>query len=242
MSRDELVERFTLERVGASPATFDYKKLDWMNGVYLRALPPEAYADAAGRVPPRAGLRLGRGARAPRGAARAGEDRAPRRVPRLRRLPLRRRRARPGRAATAGAAVLGPRRGGARRRSSRSRRSRSRPRCAGSPSGSSSRRARRSSRSGSRSPARRSRRGSSRASSCWGASGRSARIASAARGGGSGLGARERVDRALELRHARRRNCGDGCGSLACIAARAGGRGGPRRQPGCLLARLTFDW
>ena len=46
MSRDELVERFTLERVGASPATFDYEKLDWMNGVYLRALPPEAYADA----------------------------------------------------------------------------------------------------------------------------------------------------------------------------------------------------
>jgi glutamyl-tRNA synthetase len=46
MSRDELVERFRLERVGASPATFDYKKLDWMNGMYLRALPPEAYADA----------------------------------------------------------------------------------------------------------------------------------------------------------------------------------------------------
>ena len=46
MSRDELVERFTLERVGASPATFDYKKLDWMNGVYLRALTPEEYADA----------------------------------------------------------------------------------------------------------------------------------------------------------------------------------------------------
>jgi glutamyl-tRNA synthetase len=46
MSRDELVERFTLERVGASPATFDYKKLDWMNGVYLRALEPDEYADA----------------------------------------------------------------------------------------------------------------------------------------------------------------------------------------------------
>jgi glutamyl-tRNA synthetase len=45
MSRDELVERFTLERVGASPATFDYAKLDWMNGIYLRALPPDAYAD-----------------------------------------------------------------------------------------------------------------------------------------------------------------------------------------------------
>jgi glutamyl-tRNA synthetase len=46
MSRDELVDRFTLDRVGASPATFDYAKLDWMNGVYLRGLSPEAYADA----------------------------------------------------------------------------------------------------------------------------------------------------------------------------------------------------
>ena len=45
MSRDELVARVTLERVGSSPATFDYAKLDWMNGVYLRALPPEAYAE-----------------------------------------------------------------------------------------------------------------------------------------------------------------------------------------------------
>ncbi len=45
MSRDELVERFTLERVGSSPATFDYAKLDWMNGVYLRALPVEEYAE-----------------------------------------------------------------------------------------------------------------------------------------------------------------------------------------------------
>ena len=45
MSRDELVERFSLERVGSSPATFDYAKLDWMNGVYLRALDPAEYAD-----------------------------------------------------------------------------------------------------------------------------------------------------------------------------------------------------
>jgi glutamyl-tRNA synthetase len=44
MSRQELVERFTLERVGASPAVFDYAKLDWMNGVYLRALPPDEFA------------------------------------------------------------------------------------------------------------------------------------------------------------------------------------------------------
>jgi glutamyl-tRNA synthetase len=45
MSRDELIERFTLDRVVPSPATFDYEKLDWMNGVYLRALPPDEYAD-----------------------------------------------------------------------------------------------------------------------------------------------------------------------------------------------------
>jgi glutamyl-tRNA synthetase len=45
MSRDELIERFSLERVGSSPATFDYAKLDWMNGVYLRALPVDEYAD-----------------------------------------------------------------------------------------------------------------------------------------------------------------------------------------------------
>jgi glutamyl-tRNA synthetase len=45
MSRDELIERFTLERVLPSPAAFDYQKLDWMNGVYLRALSPDEYAD-----------------------------------------------------------------------------------------------------------------------------------------------------------------------------------------------------
>jgi glutamyl/glutaminyl-tRNA synthetase len=45
MSRNELIERFTLERVGSSPATFDYAKLDWLNGVYLRALAPAEYAD-----------------------------------------------------------------------------------------------------------------------------------------------------------------------------------------------------
>jgi glutamyl-tRNA synthetase len=45
MSRDELIKRFTLERVLPSPAAFDYQKLDWMNGVYLRALSPDEYAD-----------------------------------------------------------------------------------------------------------------------------------------------------------------------------------------------------
>jgi glutamyl-tRNA synthetase len=44
MHRHELIERFSLERVVPSPATFDYEKLDWLNGVYLRELPPEEYA------------------------------------------------------------------------------------------------------------------------------------------------------------------------------------------------------
>ncbi len=46
MSRDVLIERFSLEHVSPSPSQFDYDKLDWMNGVYLRALPVDEYADA----------------------------------------------------------------------------------------------------------------------------------------------------------------------------------------------------
>ncbi|HEV8603148.1 MAG TPA: glutamate--tRNA ligase [Gaiellaceae bacterium] len=45
MSVAELIERFTLERVGASPGVFDYQKLEHLNGVYLRALPTEEYAE-----------------------------------------------------------------------------------------------------------------------------------------------------------------------------------------------------
>jgi glutamyl-tRNA synthetase len=41
MSEEELIERFSFERVQASPAVFDYQKLDWMNGVYIRELPVE---------------------------------------------------------------------------------------------------------------------------------------------------------------------------------------------------------
>jgi glutamyl-tRNA synthetase len=44
-SRDELVRLFTLDRVGASPATFDYQKLTHLNGVYLRNLPADEYAE-----------------------------------------------------------------------------------------------------------------------------------------------------------------------------------------------------
>jgi glutamyl-tRNA synthetase len=44
-SRDDLVRLFTLERVGASPATFDYQKLTHLNGVHLRALASDQYAN-----------------------------------------------------------------------------------------------------------------------------------------------------------------------------------------------------
>jgi glutamyl-tRNA synthetase len=44
MSRDELIERFSLERVQPSPATFDYEKLNWLNGVYLRNLSEDEYS------------------------------------------------------------------------------------------------------------------------------------------------------------------------------------------------------
>jgi glutamyl-tRNA synthetase len=44
MRSDELVERFSLERVSSSPSQFDYAKLDWMNGVYLRDLPEKDFA------------------------------------------------------------------------------------------------------------------------------------------------------------------------------------------------------
>jgi glutamyl-tRNA synthetase len=44
-TREELVELFSLDRVGASPAVFDYQKLKHLNGVYLRALVSEEYAE-----------------------------------------------------------------------------------------------------------------------------------------------------------------------------------------------------
>ena len=40
MTTDELIERFSLERVSKNPAVFDEQKLRWMNGRYLRELDP----------------------------------------------------------------------------------------------------------------------------------------------------------------------------------------------------------
>jgi glutamyl-tRNA synthetase len=44
LSTQELVERFTLERVSRNPARFDETKLNWLNGVYVRALDPAELA------------------------------------------------------------------------------------------------------------------------------------------------------------------------------------------------------
>src|SRR4051812_30573827 len=44
LSTPELVERFTLDRVSRNPARFDEEKLRWLNGVYIRSLPPAALA------------------------------------------------------------------------------------------------------------------------------------------------------------------------------------------------------
>jgi len=55
-SREELIERFDLFRVNKAPAAFSYDKLDWMNGVYIRELPPEALAERLLPFLQRAGL------------------------------------------------------------------------------------------------------------------------------------------------------------------------------------------
>jgi len=39
LSTEELIERFTLERVSKNPARFDEVKLRWLNGLYIRELP-----------------------------------------------------------------------------------------------------------------------------------------------------------------------------------------------------------
>jgi glutamyl-tRNA synthetase len=41
LSTQELIERFTLERVSRNPARFDEVKLKWLNGVYIRTMPVE---------------------------------------------------------------------------------------------------------------------------------------------------------------------------------------------------------
>ncbi|MCK4298808.1 MAG: glutamate--tRNA ligase, partial [Planctomycetes bacterium] len=46
MSRQELVDNFSLERIGKTGAIFNREKLDWMNGVYIRKLTADEFFDA----------------------------------------------------------------------------------------------------------------------------------------------------------------------------------------------------
>ena len=48
LSTQELIERFSIDRVGRSPAVFDARKLRWMNGRYMRELPLEEYEQRLG--------------------------------------------------------------------------------------------------------------------------------------------------------------------------------------------------
>ncbi len=43
MSREELIAAFTLDRVQAKPAQFDFKKFEWMNAEYLKRMPAADY-------------------------------------------------------------------------------------------------------------------------------------------------------------------------------------------------------
>jgi glutamyl-tRNA synthetase len=41
ISREQFIKHFDLDRVGSSPAMWDMKKLDWMNGEYIREIPDD---------------------------------------------------------------------------------------------------------------------------------------------------------------------------------------------------------
>ncbi len=47
LSREELIQHFSLDRVGKTAAIFNREKLDWINGVYLRRLSPEEFVNQA---------------------------------------------------------------------------------------------------------------------------------------------------------------------------------------------------
>lgn len=47
LSREELIKHFSLERVSKTAAIFNKRKLEWMNGVYLRQLSPEEFVQQA---------------------------------------------------------------------------------------------------------------------------------------------------------------------------------------------------
>ena len=61
LSTPELVERFSLERVGRSAAVFDERKLRWLNGRYMREIGLDEYVDAVAGQLEREGRTAGLG-------------------------------------------------------------------------------------------------------------------------------------------------------------------------------------
>jgi glutamyl-tRNA synthetase len=55
-SRQELIQKFSLERVGRNPARFDVEKLEWLNGHYIREMNPERLAGELAPFCERAGF------------------------------------------------------------------------------------------------------------------------------------------------------------------------------------------
>ena len=47
MSLQELIEKFDYHHISKSPAVFDYTKLKWMNGEYIKAMDDAAYLELA---------------------------------------------------------------------------------------------------------------------------------------------------------------------------------------------------
>jgi glutamyl-tRNA synthetase len=56
ISTQQLVERFSLERVSRNPAQFDERKLRWLNGRYMRAMPTEELTRRLEQFTGRSGL------------------------------------------------------------------------------------------------------------------------------------------------------------------------------------------
>ena len=59
-TREELIKAFSLDRLNRAGGVFDQEKLTWMNGVYIRALPPGEFAERAIPYLEKAGLEVDR--------------------------------------------------------------------------------------------------------------------------------------------------------------------------------------
>ncbi|MCK6530804.1 glutamate--tRNA ligase [Myxococcota bacterium] len=58
-TREELIAKFDLTRVNPTGAAFDYQKLDWLNGVWIRKMEPAAFARLLGEWLGREGIEAG---------------------------------------------------------------------------------------------------------------------------------------------------------------------------------------